>query len=108
MKRLWRWILSFFKKRKDKKREADINELRFRSPSMFKKFARLFTGQWRTTRGPNMPKMQPCPECGGLRKRDRKTRTGAFYKCNPCGFEFLVVNKAIAVPLPRKVKVGAV
>jgi len=41
---------------------------------------------------PDMPKYQPCPECHKGSKRDRKTLTGAFYKCPNHG-EFLVVGR---------------
>jgi len=88
--------------------EADINEKRFSSTSMFKKFARLFTGQWRPVEGPNMPKYQPCPECHHGCKRDRKTMAGAFYKCNRCDSEFLVVNKSAAAAFPERVMAGAI
>ncbi len=108
MKRIWRWFLSLFSKRiRAEREEIDINKLRWQSPSMFKRFARLFTGQWRPVEGPNMPKYQPCPECHHGSKRDRKTMAGAFYKCL-CGFEFLVLNKAAAAAFPEKIKVGAV
>jgi len=92
--------------RSEKQEEANINELRWQSSSMFKKFARVFTGQWRTTEGPNMPKYQPCPECHHGSKRDRKTVAGAFYKCQ-CGFEFLVLNRAAAAAFPEKIAAGA-
>lgn len=112
MKKLWRWILSLFSKRiRAELREADINELRWQSPSMFKRFARLFTGQWRPIPGPNMPKYQPCPECHAGAKRDRKTVAGAIYICNRGdGFAFMVVNKAAAAGLTvdDRIKVGAV
>ncbi len=111
MKRLWRWFLSLFSKRvRAEIEEADINELRWQSPSMFKKFARLFTGQWRTTNGPNMPGYQSCPLCHAGAKRDRKTMAGAIYICNRCdGFAFMVVNKtaASALTIPERIRVGA-
>ena len=90
--------------------ELDINELRWQSPSMFKRFARLFTGQWRPTDGPNMPRYQPCPECHAGCKRDRKTVAGAIYSCNRCdGFMFMVVHKAAAsaLTIPERIKAGA-
>ena len=106
MKRLWRWFLSLFKRKAATEREeADINELRWQSPSMFKKFARLFTGQWRPIPGPNMPGYQPCPECRAGSKRDRKTVAGAFYSCR-CGMAFLVVNKAAASANAGKIAAG--
>ena len=112
MKRLWRWFLSLFRQKTAAEREeADINELRWQSPSMFKRFARLFTGQWRPVKGPNMPGYQSCPECHAGCKRDRKTVAGASYICNRCdGFEFMVVNKtaAAALSIAERIKVGAV
>ena len=108
MKRLWRWFISLFSKKKEvEKEEADLNELRWQSPSMFKRFARLFTGQWRPVEGPNMPKYQPCPECHHGSKRGRKTMAGAFYSCTRCPLEFLVLNKAAAAAFPERIKVGA-
>ena len=104
MKRIWRWFLSLFSK--SIRAEADISELRWQSPSMFKRFARLFTGQRRTTTGPNMPGHQPCPECLAGAKRDRKTVAGAFYSCR-CGMTFLVINKAAALANPGKILAGA-
>jgi len=38
--------------------------------------------------GPNMPKRQPCPQCGKWVKRGKKTESGAYYfhkKCD-CGW----------------------
>ena len=113
MRRLWRWFLSLFSKRKTaaETEEDYINKLRFSSKAMFKKFGRLFTGQWRPVGGPNMPKYQPCPECHHGCKRNRKTVAGAIYICHRCdGFEFMVVNKAAAsaLSIPERIKVGAV
>ena len=31
--------------------------------------------------GPNMPKYQPCPDCGKWSKRESKTMGGAYYRC---------------------------
>ena len=98
-------ILGIGREKIPKETGVDINELRFQSPSMFKKFGRLFTGQWRTSDGPNMPGYQPCPECRAGSKRDRKTMAGAFYSCK-CGMNFLVVNKAAALANPGKIAAG--
>ncbi len=106
MKRIWRWFLSLFSKKiRAEIEEADISELRWESMSMFKRFARLFTGQWRPIPGPNMPRYQPCPECRAGSKRDRKTLAGAFYSCK-CGETFLVISKSAALANPGKILAG--
>lgn len=40
--------------------------------------------------GPNMPKSQPCPQCGKWGQRDRKTMGGAYYRCSRCKSTFFV------------------
>jgi len=40
--------------------------------------------------GGNAPKRQPCPKCGGWRKRRTRTATLATYQCNPCNLSHIV------------------
>lgn len=53
--------------------------------------AKLPSARWIMTPrgGINMPKYQPCPECGKGSRRNRKVETGAIYSCCNHG-EFLV------------------
>jgi len=61
---------------------------RFPSPPESPEYKTISTGHG----GPNMPKKQPCPRGHGLKKRARKTMGGAFYFCNVCPVEFVVVH----------------
>ncbi len=74
---------------------ADINELLRKSPRMPNGFVRFLFGQRRFSTL-CMPKRQPCPECHGWRKRERKTVAGAFYNCTHCKNIFFVVNQSAA------------
>ncbi|KKM97013.1 hypothetical protein LCGC14_1172470, partial [marine sediment metagenome] len=93
--------------RTEKPKEIDINVIRASPIKMAGAFARAIAGQM--GRGePNMPKRQPCPECGGWKKRDRKTKAGAFYNCRPCDVEFFVVHPAAAVANIGQIAAGAI
>ena len=41
---------------------------------------------------PDMPRRQPCPKCGGWRRRARKTLAGAWYLCSRCDRGFFVAH----------------
>lgn len=61
---------------------------------MIKRFLfSLFHG-WQTRNIWNMPKKQPCPQCGGLRPRGRRL-VGAEYHCNKCKKDFHVWRQLI-------------
>ena len=65
---------------KEKKQE-ELEKLRWQSLKLFKRIARVVN----TSRGKfNMPKRQPCPDCGRWVKRSYKTADGAVYICS-CG-----------------------
>lgn len=44
---------------------------------------------------PDMPRHQLCPMCHKKSKRDRKTITGAFYRCPNHG-EFFILGREIS------------
>ena len=107
MKRLWRWILSLFKRMPAEEKIArDLNEERWKSPRAFRNIVKFFRGQWGKG-GPNMPKRQTCPQCTAWTPRGKKTVAGAYYDCRPCGFSFFVVNSAVARVFPDKIAAGA-
>lgn len=112
MKRIWRWVLSLFRRndraeRRREKAETDLNEERFGSLKAFKSIARYFRGQHRLEGGyPNMPRRQPCPQCGSWAKRERKTMAGAYYNCTRDKLIFLAVNRAAQVTSLEKLVAG--
>ncbi len=91
----------------DKPTGIDILESQFSPQKMGRAFTRFLYGQ-RRLGGPDMPGRQPCPECHGWRKRDRKTKVGAFYICSPCDSEFFVIHQAAALADYGKITAGAI
>gem|GEM_PF-3888603 len=55
-------------------------------PACRAKARHLKHGQFVTTGrgGPNMPRYQPCPDCGRWVRRQNKTGAGADYYCTKC------------------------
>lgn len=78
-----------FGRKSEEKKALDLGEKRWQSMGWFKRIQYIIPGL-RTRGGLNMPKLQPCPECHGQRKRLRKTLGGAFYYCSRCHISFFV------------------
>lgn len=67
-------------------------ERRWLSKQLFKRFGWLSNP---SRGGLNMPKHQPCPECGRRSKRKDKTIAGADYWCHNCSGGFFVRRNTI-------------
>ena len=81
----------FNRKPKAEARQISLSELRWKSLKLFKAIGRLV----KTSRGGlNMPRHQPCPQCGAGAKRQEKTLGGARYWCRRCGVGFFVRQNA--------------
>lgn len=74
-------------KSKEEIEQERMNEERFKSPSMFKKFARILMPS--DPYLPPMPKHHRCPKHGGNCKRINRTAGGANYHCRRCGDFFV-------------------
>lgn len=73
---------------------AKIEEMQWKSPRLFRRIRNFFRRAPTSYGFLNMPKFQPCEDCGRWAKRRNKTPDGATYRCR-CALIFHVVHPLV-------------